>query len=357
VDFRFTQPDSLIWLWTLAVAIAVLVIAAARRRRAMNRLATANLVGRFERAIGPTRRGWRSVMLAGSLLLLVAALLDPRMGVRYEQVAQRNIDVIFALDTSRSMLAEDLRPNRLERAKQYIEDVLDQAVGDRFGLVVYGGTPTLKVPLTRDLHAMRLALDEITVRTGRRGGSMMGDAIRISEEALAIGDDGFKTIVVLSDGDDMGSYPTEAAAAAAETGISIWTVGLGDESEGGRIPTDVNGERIFLTHDGREVWSKLKPTILQEVAAAAGGQYIPAGTANLDLADVYDRVIAPATGKRVESARVERAIPRYRWCIGAALLLLAIESVLGLRVGLRRGFRGAAQRSTPPLSRPQRAFS
>jgi Ca-activated chloride channel family protein len=357
VDLRFTQPDSLIWLWTVIAAVAVLIIAAARRRRAMSRLATANLVGRFERAIGPTRRGWRSVMLAGSLLLLVAAMLDPRMGVRYEQVAQRNIDVVFALDTSRSMLAEDLRPNRLTRAKQYIEDVLGEAVGDRFGLVVYGGTPTLKVPLTRDLHAMRMALDEITPRTGRRGGSMMGDAIRLSEDALSIGEEGFKTIVVLSDGDDMGSYPVEAAAVAAESGISIWTVGLGDEAEGGRIPIDVNGERLFLTHDGQQVWSQLKPTILQEVAAAAGGQYIPGGTANLDLADIYDRIIAPATGKRIESARVERAIPRYRWCIGAALLLLAIESVLGLHVGLRRGFRGARQRSTPPVSRARRAFS
>ena len=296
-------------------------------------------------------------MLAGSLLMLVVAMLDPRMGVRYEQVAQRNIDVVFALDTSRSMLAEDLRPNRLSRAKQYIEDVLGEAVGDRFGLVVYGGVPTLKVPLTRDVHSMRLALDEITARTGRRGGSMMGDAIRLSEEALSVGDEGFKAIVLLSDGDDMGSYPVEAAAAAAEAGISIWTVGLGDDGEGGRIPIEVNGERIFLTHEGREVWSTLKPSIMQEVAAAANGQYIPAGVANLDLADIYDRIIAPATGKRIESARVERAIPRYRWCIGAAILLLAIESVLGLRVGLRQRFRGAAQRSTPPGPRRRRAFS
>jgi Ca-activated chloride channel family protein len=342
VDLQFNQPDALFWLWTVAAAAAVLVLATARRRADMSRLASVNLIGRFERAIGPTRRGTRAVLLVGALLLLVIGLLDPRLGVRYEQVSQRNIDVVFVLDTSRSMMAEDLKPNRLTRATQSIDDVLGQAVGDRFGLVVYGGTPTLKVPLTRDLHAMKLAMDEVMPRTGRRGGSMMGDAIRLATEALTVGEDGFKAIIVLSDGDDMGSYPAEAAAAAAEEGISVWTVGLGDAAEGGRIPIEVDGTRLFLVHEGQEVWSKMKPTILQEVAAAANGQFIPAGTGNLDLADIYNRIIAPATGKRVESARVERAIPRYRWCIGAALLLLAIECLLGLR-----GRRVQAARSTP----------
>ena len=150
---------------------------------------------------------------------------------------------------------------------------------------------------------------------------------------------------MLSDGEDMGSYPVEAAAAAADAGISIWTVGLGDAGEGGRIPVLVDGERIFLSHDGREVWSRMDGSLLQEIADAANGRFIPAGTANLDLADVYDRVIAPANGKRIESARMENAIPRYRWFIGAALLLLAIESTLGLRTSPKR--RSAEAASVP----------
>ena len=355
MDFQFQQPDSLIWLWAVAAAIGLFVLASVRRRRAMSRLASSNLVGRFERAIGPTRRKARAVMLVGALLLLVIGLLDPRFGIRFERVAQRNIDVIFALDTSRSMLSEDLKPTRLARASQYIEDVVDQAVGDRFGLVVYGGTPTLKVPLTRDQYAMRLALDEVVPRTGRRGGSMMGDAIRLAEDALSIGDDGMKTIIILSDGDDMGSYPVEAAAAAADAGISIWTIGLGDAADGSRIPVDVNGERIYLTHDGQEVWSTMKPTTLQEIAAAANGQFIPAGTNNLDLADIYNQIIAPETGKRVESARVERAIPRYRWLVGGALLLLGIESVLGLRGAQSRSARSTPRPDVQPARRIRRA--
>lgn len=331
MDLRFNQPDSLFWLWTAIAAAALLIFAAARRRRAMERLATSNLQPRFARAIGPTRRGWRGILLICSMVAIVLALLDPRLGVRYEQVAQRNIDVIFALDASRSMLAEDLRPNRLERAKQYIDDVVDSAVGDRFGLVVFGGTPTLKVPLTRDTHSVKISLEEIQPRTGRRGGSLIGDAIRLSEEALATGESGHKAIIILSDGEDMGSYPSEAAAAASEAGISIWTIGLGDSGDGGRIPIDVDGERIFLTHEGQEVWTRMDSTLMSEIADAAHGRFIPAGTANLDLPDIYNQIIAPAAGRRVESARVERGIPRYRWFVGISLICLAGEGVLGLR--------------------------
>ncbi|MDP7069841.1 MAG: VWA domain-containing protein [Phycisphaerales bacterium] len=297
----------------------------------MSRLATSNLQPRFERAIGPTRRGWRGGLLVIAMIAIVGALLDPRVGVRYEQVAQRNIDVVFALDTSRSMLAEDLRPNRLARAKQYIDDVVDQAVGDRFGIVVFGGVPTLKVPLTRDTHAIKIALEEVRPRSGRRGGSLIGDAIRLSEEALAAGEAGHKAIILLSDGEDMGSYPAEAAAAAAEAGISIWTIGLGDAAEGGRIPVEVDGQRIFLTHEGQEVWSRMDASILTAIAEAADGRFIPAGVANLDLADIYNQIIAPAAGRRVESARLERGVPRYRWFVGIALACLASEGVLGLR--------------------------
>ncbi len=341
LDLRFNQPDSLFWLWTAIAASALLLFAAARRRRALAKLATSNLQPRFERAIGPTRRGWRATLLISSMVAIVLALLDPRLGVRYEQVAQRNIDVSFALDASRSMLAEDLRPNRLERAKQYINDVVNSAVGDRFGLVVFGGTPTLKVPLTRDAHALKISLEEIRPRSGRRGGSLIGDAIRLSEESLAAGESGHKAIIILSDGEDMGSYPAEAAAAAADAGVSIWTIGLGDSREGGRIPVQIDGERIFLTHDGQEVWTKMDSTLLAEVADAAHGRFIPAGTANLDLADIYAQIIAPAAGRRVESARIERGIPRYRWFVGIALACLAGEGVLGLRRARERRRRSA----------------
>jgi len=331
LNLTFEHPDAAFWFIAAVSAGALFVFAAARRRAAMARLATENLQHRFRHAVGPTGRTGRAALLVGALTILTVALMDPRLGSRYEQVAQRNIDVIFMLDTSRSMLAEDLRPNRLERAKEYIRDVVEHAVGDRFGLVVFGGTPTLKVPLTRDLNAMTLALNEVQPRSGRRGGSLIGDAVRLAERALEADQDGLRTIIVLSDGEDMGSFPVEAAAEAADQGITIWTVGLGDPDDGARIPIDVNGTRLFLTHDGQEVWTRMNPTLMQQVAAAANGQFIPAGTADLDLRDIYDRIIAPATGRRVESARVERRTPRYRWCVAAALMLLAAEGLVGVR--------------------------
>ena len=131
MHLTFENPDAAFWLISALVAIALLSYAAARRRRSFAGLATHNLHSRFRNAVGPTRRTGRGLLLIGAICLLSLALMDPRAGSRYEQVAQRNIDIVFMLDTSRSMLAEDLRPNRLERAKGYIRDVVEHAVGDR----------------------------------------------------------------------------------------------------------------------------------------------------------------------------------------------------------------------------------
>ena len=257
--------------------------------------------------------------------------MDPRWGSSFEPVSQRNIDVMFVLDTSRSMRAEDLAPNRLDRARQYIDDVIRQAAGDRVGLVSFAGQAHLEVPLTRDATALHLALERVGIRGGRAGGSMLGDAIRLAADSFT-GDDtgtGRKTIIVLSDGEDMGSWPVEAAASAYERGMQIWTVGLGNADTGARIPLDVDGEQVFLTHEGAEVWSQMDPDALEQVALAAGGAFLPAGTSNLDLADVYAKVIAPGSGRRIDSGMVERPTPRYRWFLLPALILLVLEWLYG----------------------------
>ena len=326
---QFMHLDALMWMW-IAVAAGVLVATSmGARRRMWLKLATAKMRTNLQATAGRTRHGLRGVLLVAALVLLVIGLMDPRWGVRFEPVSQRNIDVMFVLDTSRSMKAGDLAPSRLQRAREYIDDVIDVAAGDRIGLVSFAGHSHLEVPLTRDTMALTLALDAIDVRGGRAGGSMLGDAIRLATESFTGEGDGERAIILLSDGEDMGSWPAEAAAAAREAGIRIWTVGLGDADTGARIPLDIDGERVFLTHDGAEVWTKMDPTVLEAVALAGEGAFIPAGTSNLDLADVYESAIAPAAGRRTAAAMVERPIPRYNWFVIPALSLILLEWVLG----------------------------
>ena len=197
------------------------------------------------------------------------------------------------------------------------------------GLVTFAGQASLEVPLTRDSTAIGLALETIGPRTGGAGGSLLGDAIRLAAESFTGDGQGAKAIIVLSDGDDMESWPIEAAAAAKEAGIRVWTVGLGDAETGSRIPIEVNGERLFFTHAGEEVWVKMHRELLEQIALAGDGAFIPAGTNNIDLADIYEQVIAPGSGRRTASAMVEQMVPRYTWFVTGALFLLVLEWLLG----------------------------
>ncbi len=331
MDPRFNNLEALNWLWAV-LAIAVVIVLSYKARKAdLRRLGTASMARRITAGMSMPRKRIRSVLVLVALVLMVFSLIDPRWGVRYQEVRQQGIDVFFVLDTSRSMLAEDAKPNRMLRGKQYIEDVLETLGGDRVGLITYGGQAGVAVPLTLDYGSVRLALDEIQAREGRRGGSMTGDAVRLAVDSFTDEVEDFKAIVVLSDGDDMGSYPVEAAATAAERGISVFTVGLGDAAEGGRIPIEQDGQRRYLTWEGQEVWSTLKPDLLQEMALAADGAYIPAGTGNVDMATIYEDVIADGSGREIETARIEQHIPRYQWFAAMALLLLLIDSFMSER--------------------------
>ena len=160
---------------------------------------------------------------------------------------------------------------------------------------------------------------------------MLGDGIRLASDSFADEVQDHKAIVVLSDGDDMESYPVEAAATAASKGIRIYTVGIGNAADGGaRIPIGTDAaERSWLTHDGEQVWTKLHPELLQRIAEAGEGLYIPAGTSNADMAEIYESSIAPGAGRDLGTATVERHIPRYRWFVLPAVCLLLFESFMG----------------------------
>jgi len=328
MDIRFNHLESLNWLWAVLVVAVLVVLAFKARKRVLARLATVNLLERMTRSTSLLRKRCRAIMLLFALVLTVFAMLDPRWGIRYKDVQQQGIDVFFVLDTSRSMLAEDVRPNRMERAKQYIEDVVESIGGDRVGLITFAGQAKVDVPLTLDYGAMRLSLDEIHAREGRRGGSMAGDAIRMAMDSFTDEVEDHKAIILLSDGEDMGSYPVEAAAHANEHGIRIYTVGLGDIRDGSRIPIERNGQETYLTHEGQEVWSTMQPELLSEIAIAANGAFIPAGTSNLDLNSIYHDVIATGSGREFDVARIEEHVPRYQWFAALALLLVLVDSLM-----------------------------
>jgi Ca-activated chloride channel family protein len=332
MEVRFNHLEALHWLWLVAALGVVIAVGFALRRRDLRRFASEAVLTRLLPATSMGRKYMGAALMVLALVALVAALIDPRWGVTYRQVQQRGIDLVVILDVSRSMLAEDARPNRLQRAKQYIGDLVDQLGGDRVALVTAAGNAELKCPLTVDHGAFRLALATATPEAAPRGGSLLGDALRKASEVFTDDVPDHKAVIIFTDGEDHGSYPVEAAQRLHETlSIPVFTVGIGDSDEGARIPVTVDGQRVYLTYDGQEVWSKMNASALREIALATGGAYVPLGTGSADIGRIYAERIDPLARREFDATTVKRHNPQYQWFAGFALLLLVAESLTGDR--------------------------
>lgn len=332
MDLRFNHLEALNWLWLVAAAAALVAWALTSQRRRLQRMATDVVLARLVPSLSVARRATRSGLVLAAMVLLVVSLLDPRWGVTYEEVQQQGIDMFIAVDVSRSMLAEDVRPNRLERAKQYARDLLDEVGGDRVGLITFAGVPSLACPLTVDYGALRLSLDEAAPELVARGGSNIGDALRLAGESFTDDVKDYKVVVLLTDGEDHDSFPVEAAAQLHEDlGVRVYAVGLGDSEDGARIPVEQAGQRVYLVHEGQQVWTRMDDDLLRSIALAADGAYVPAGTRPVDLGRVYEERIAPATKRDFGTARIRQYHVQFQWFAGLALALLLIEMLVADR--------------------------
>jgi Ca-activated chloride channel family protein len=340
----FDHPSLLHLLWVIPALLGVYAFGFACKRTAMQHFASVHLIRRLTPQVSAARQKLKAACVLAAGVLLVVGLAGPRWGSRWEEVPRRGVDLLIALDVSRSMLAEDIAPNRLERAKLAVGDLLEQLAGDRIGLVTFAGVPVKKCPLTVNYSSFKRTLDEVGVESAPRGGSMIGDAVRAARAAFLDRTRDYKAVILISDGADgeRASYPAEAAADAYQNhGIRVYTVGIGDIVEGARIPlTNESGGRSYLVYDGQEVWSKLHPEVLQEIAVAGHGKYLYAGTSDFDLGPVYRDIRKTLGTTEFESRQIERKIPRFQWFAAAALLLLMVETIMTER---RRVARAAGE--------------
>ena len=331
-------PEMLVWLWVLPAVAALGVYMIARRRAMLKRFASSALWS----AVAPHRASRSRSLLKWSLCVLalgslIVALARPQWNApgqepKKQEVKRMGRDVCFLIDVSRSMLAEDMAPSRLERAKLWVKDVLEVVRGDRVAVVAFAGQGVVKCPLTHDYAFVRMAVEELSPDSVTRGGTNIGDAIRLAiSEVFDEKTTSHKDIILISDGEDQDSAPVEAARAAAEKGVRIIAVGIGDEHNGARIPVkDEQDRRTFLTYQGKEVFSKLSASTLREVALATpGGQYFDVGTGNIELDRVYKSLISQAEKTELGSAEAEaRYEDRFQWALAAALVLLVLEMLL-----------------------------
>ena len=277
--------------------------------------------------LSPLRRKFRFGCLVLAMVCLLLALARPQWGFDWEEARLRGLDIVVAIDTSKSMLAEDASPSRLARAKLAALELMQRAKTDRLGLVAFAGSAFLQCPLTIDDTAFRQAVETLDVNTIPQGGTALAEAIQTALTAFKEGEN-HKVLVLISDGEDHDSGALEAAQQAAQSGLRIYTIGVGTvEGEILRIKGP-QGQSDFVRDDqGNAVKSHLNEDLLKQIAGATQGFYLPLrGARTMDT--LYEQGLSTLPKSEHEEKLIKRYHERYHWPLGLAIVLLTVESLL-----------------------------
>ena len=317
---RFVNPIFLILTALVPVAGLWWAFLRARREKALQKITLA--------VPNSSVSGVQLGLVIAGLALAIFAAARPQWGKTTEKTVERSRNVVVAIDVSRSMLAQDVRPNRLERAKADVADLIDSLEGDRCALVAFRRTGVVICPLTTDHGYLRSALEQLTPESAPRGETDLGSAIRAALDALDPAADDHNAIIMISDGGDLRGEALANAELAKKRGIPIFTVGIGDPKRGAAIPSeDGRGEQKF---QGQTVKVKLEETALKAIAESSKGRYVPlatAGTAETTLGAIYRRFLRQVAVKE-QNEEAERAAERYQIFLVPGLVLLIAGAML-----------------------------
>ena len=338
---RFAAEHNQWLLLLVPLAAWFAVWAHSRRRRDLEGLVHAAVAPRLTRSVSRARQHLKSALLVAGMGLLALALTGPRFGVRLEMAQRRGVDVVVLLDVSRSMLAEDVRPNRLERARQAIGKLLDELKGDRAALVVFAANAYVQCPLTLDTSALRLLLGSVDVAAIPSQGTSLARAIDQAGRLFDPEDRQHKAAVLFTDGEAHTGSAAEAAARLADQGARLYCIGVGSP-EGGLIPLRSGEDGRMEYHkdrDGNYVKSRLDEAALREAASAGEGAYWRSSLGGRELEAVADR-ISGLQQKELGSERFTRYEERFQIPLALALACFLAEGLLSERSRRRREWRG-----------------
>ena len=324
---KWGNVQLLVWL-PLAIPLAWALFALLRRRRhALAQLVDPALLGVLAPAWNPARAKSRLVLRVLALALLVVALARPQWGFRWEEVRRKGLDLVVALDTSRSMMASDIKPTRLQQAKWGIRDLLRNLRGDRVGLVPFAGSSILQCPLTIDYAAFAMTLDDVYSGIIPRGGTAIEQALRTAVAAFPADRTADRVILLITDGEDHEGDPLALLPELKEKGIRVYTIGIGT-LEGEMVPAGDGQGGYFKDRQGQIVKTALKEDVLQKLALGTGGTYVRSAPGDTGLERVFNESIANLKRSEQENRTAKIYEERFVWPIAAALLLLAWEALL-----------------------------
>jgi Ca-activated chloride channel family protein len=320
----------LYWL-PLAIPLAWALFALLRRRRkAIAQVVDPAMLPVLAPAWNPARAKSRLVLRVLALVLLVLALARPQWGFHWEEVHRKGLDLMVVLDTSRSMLASDLAPARLQQAKWGIRDLLRNLHGDRVGLVPFSGSSILQCPLTIDYAAFTMTLDDLYSGIIPRGGTAIEQALRTAIAAFPADGAADRVILLVTDGEDHEGDPLKLLPELKEKNIRVYTIGIGT-LEGEMVPAGDGQGAYFKDRQGQIVKTALKEDVLQKLALGTGGTYVRSASGDTGLERVFNESITHLKRAEQETRTAKIYEERFVWAVAAALLLLAWEALFSDR--------------------------
>ena len=325
--FRFANPVFLYLLLLLPVVVLLYIINELRIRKALKRLGDSNLVGGLMPEMSRIRPLIKFLLQLIAFSAGVIMLSRPQFGSKIEDVKKQGVEVIIALDVSNSMLAEDIQPDRLTRAKQAISRLVDNLDNDKIGLIVFAGDAYIQIPITTDYLSAKMFLSAINPNIVPKQGTAIGAAINLGVKSFSPGEGKSKAMIIITDGENHEDDPVKDAEDASKAGIVIHTIGIGS-TDGVPIPVIINGRKDYLKDaDGNIVITKLDEEILKKIALSTNGNYVRASNSNIGLDEIYAQ-IKKMKKQDLESTMYTEYNDQFQIFAAIALFLLIVDFII-----------------------------
>src|SRR5881409_3342851 len=332
----FGAPE---WLWGLLLIPILMAFFIRAERLGLRRLqefVSARLLPQLAGTVNRPRRVVRFALQLLGLSFGLLSLAQPRWGYTFEDVKRKGLDLLIAVDTSRSMLSNDVQPNRLERVKLVTQDLINELQGDRVGLIAFAGRAFLQAPLTIDYDAVVEAINDLDTKTIPEGGTNISSAITLATQSFGKSAVGNRALIIFTDGEELSGDAVKTAKAAVDAGVRIFTVGVGTP-QGSLIPiSGEDGETAFVKDSaGQVVKSKLDDKRLREIAQAASGFYVHLENGPRTMRQIQSEALTKMQAAEMDVRLSRRSIERYEWPLGAALIALALSMLVSERKRVR----------------------
>jgi Ca-activated chloride channel family protein len=325
------QLEEKIWFWVLAaipVIGLVYIVLHIWKNNAQRKFADANLLKRLSPNQSVFKTVLKLVIVSLAIAALSVALVNPKIGTKLETVKREGVDIVFAVDVSKSMLAEDIAPNRIEKSKQLVTQIINNLASDRIGIIAYAGKAFPQLPITTDYAAAKMFLQSMNTDMLSSQGTAINEAIELAKTYYDDEEQTNRVLIIISDGEDHSEVSANIAEEASEEGIRIFTIGVGDE-KGGPIPIKRNGVVLNYKKDqnGETVITKLNEKTLMDIAEEANGVYINGKNTN-DVVDAIRDILNNMDKKEFEAKQFADFKDQFQWFLGLALFLLFIDIFL-----------------------------